>query len=290
LVPLRTDFDLVLRGYDRDQVRHYVASVEADLRLLAIDRDAAITRAEELAWQLEAARAQNRDLSERLNRVCRTPIEPDALTERLRRMIHLAHAEADEITTRARAAAEESWATARDATDRLRQRHERLVAELDARRHEMETEHRQLMHRAHTRVETMTRQAEQRRRELDEQAARLREQVESDFQKAMSARRAEAMDEIADQQAAAQAQAAQLIREATERASRIVAEAQQQARRLDERRREVENALHIVGELLADAEPLLAPLPGETSSDDTETDRPAIPRALSRDHNGSAAA
>ncbi|MEU0886211.1 hypothetical protein ABZ345_47220 [Lentzea sp. NPDC005914] len=113
----------------------------------------------------------------------------------------------------------------------------------------METEHRQLMRRA-------------------------REQVEADFQIAMSARRAEAMREITDQQAAAQAQAAQLIRDATERTNRIVAEAQQRAERLDERRQQTAAALRAVGQLLADVEPLLASLPGETLLKETVPDEP----------------
>ncbi|GAA4419411.1 hypothetical protein GCM10023148_18620 [Actinokineospora soli] len=106
LVPLRTDFDPAFRGYDRDQVRRFVAEVEADLRLLAADRDGAVARAESIARELEAARAENRELRERCDRISRTPIDADALTERLRRMVELARADADEIVARARAAAE----------------------------------------------------------------------------------------------------------------------------------------------------------------------------------------
>src|SRR5699024_3736210 len=98
LVPLRTDFDVVLRGYERDQVRHYVQAVETELRLLATDRDAFAAQAGELARQLEEARARIRELHERVDRICRTPVEPEALAERLARMVELAHAEADEIT------------------------------------------------------------------------------------------------------------------------------------------------------------------------------------------------
>ncbi|TDQ00440.1 metallopeptidase [Labedaea rhizosphaerae] len=290
LVPLHTDFDVVVRGYDRGQVQHYVAAVEAELRLLATDRDAAVSWAEDLTRQLEQARSQNDRLREQLDRICRTPIDPDALTERLRRRVELAHAEATEITTRARAAAEESWATTRDATDRLRQRHERLVAELDARRRELEDEHRQLIRRAHDQVDALSRQAEQRRRDLDEQAARLREQTEADFQVALSARRAEAAREIADQQAAARARAAELVREATERAQRIVGTAQREAARLDERRRQVAAALRTAEELLAEAEPLLAPLPEETAGEPAISERFGALRGLPRDHDGGAAA
>ncbi|CAL9453507.1 hypothetical protein SUDANB95_02476 [Actinosynnema sp. ALI-1.44] len=263
LVPLRTDFDAAWRGFDRRQVRHYVAAVEADLRLLAVDRDAAVARADDLARELERARAEIRELRDELDRVCRTPVEPEALSERLRRMLELAHAEADEVTARARAAADQAWESTRRATERLRERHERLVADLDARRHEMETEHRDLLRRTRDQVDAMTRQAEQRRRDLDEQAARLRARVQADFEVAMAARRAEALREVADRRAAARAHAEQLVREAEDRARRLVAEARAQADRLDARRAGIAESLAEAERLLTDLDPLLDPLPEE---------------------------
>jgi colicin import membrane protein len=290
LVPLRTDFDLVWRGYDRDQVQQYIDAVEADLRLLTVDRDAAAAHAEAVAGELEAARTRIRELSERIDRICRSPIPPDALTERLRRMVELAHAEADEITTRARAAAEHNWETARQAADRLRQRHERLVAELDARRQQMEAEHSELMRRAGEQLEVVTRQAEQRRRDLDEQAARLREQVQTDFQVAMTARRAEALAEIAEQRAEARREADRLVAEATARADRIVADAEQRVALLENRRAQLDAALRATARLLADAEPLLSPLPDETRHiPDTDVSRPRLVRDLPLDDGGAAA-
>jgi colicin import membrane protein len=287
LVPLRTDFDQVWRGYDRDQVQFYVHGVEAEMRLLAADRDAAVGRAEELARQLEAARSQIRELSERVDRISRSPIEPAALTERLRRTVELAQAEADEITARARAAADNSWATAREAADRLRRRHERLVGEIDARRQEMEAEHRELMRRAQQRVETMARRAEQRRHDLDEQSAQLREQVEADFQLAMTARRVEARRELAEQRAEAQREAQRLVKEATEHANQIVTDAQRRVDDLGDRRAQLAAALRAAGELLAQAEPLLAPLPEEAATGST---RSADVRDLRSPHRDGVAA
>jgi cell division septum initiation protein DivIVA len=263
LLPLRTDFDVRWRGYDHDQVQYYVHQVEDELAVLTADRDAALARAESLARQLEAARAEIAELRARVDRICRTPIDPQALTERMRRMVELAHAEAEEITTRARSAAEQDWATTHRAAERLRQRAEHLVTELDRRRADMETEHRELMDRAHAQVETMTRQAERRRRELDEQAAGIRRQVESDFEQAMAQRRAEAMRALADQQRRAQARADQTVRDATEHAQRIVADAEHRVDLLHRHRRHVAGELRAAQALLADIEPLLQPLPEE---------------------------
>jgi cell division septum initiation protein DivIVA len=264
LVPLHTDFDLVWRGCDREQVRQYVARVETELRLLTVDRDAAVRRADALAEQLAAARAEVRALAERLDRVCRTPVDPGGLGERLRHMVELAHAEAEEITTRARAAAEQDRATAQQAADRLRRRSEYLVAELDRRRAELETEHRELMARAHERVETLTREAERRRRELDEQAAHLREQIQSDFELATAARRAETMRELAEERTAAQAEAERLVQEAERQANDMIANARREVDRLRAYRDRIVDGLHAARRTLAEAGPLLAPLPEET--------------------------
>jgi cell division septum initiation protein DivIVA len=264
LLPLRTDFDVRWRGYDHEQVQHYVHEVEGELAVLTADRDAALARAESLARQLEAARAEIAALRARVDRICRAPIDPGALTERTRRMVELAHAEAEEITTRARIAAEQDWANAHRAADRLRQRAEHLVADLDRRRADAETEHRELMDRAHAQVDAMTRQAERRRRELDDQAARIRRQVESDFEQAMAQRRAEAMRALADQQHSAQARAVQTVRDATEHAHRIVTAAEHRVEVLRRHRKRLADELRAAQELLAGIEPLLQPVPEET--------------------------
>ncbi len=263
LVPLHTDFDLVWRGCDRAQVQQYVQRVETELRLLAVDRDAAVRRADALAARLARARDEIRELTGCLDRLAATPIEPDALTDRLRRMVELAHAEAEEITSSARAAAEQSRLAGEQTADRLRRRAEYLVAEADRRRQEMETEHRELLARAHRQVEVLTREAERRRRELDEQAARLRHQIQTDFELAMAGRRAETMRELADERAAAEARAENLVRAATDHAHRIVGEARAQVARLRDRRDRIAAGLRAAQETLAEAGPLLAPLPEE---------------------------
>jgi hypothetical protein len=222
-----------------------VRGTEEELRLVTADRDAALAHAESLARQLEEARTHNAELRARVDRICRTPIDPDALTERLRRRVELAHAEAEEIVTRARGAADQHWANAEQAAGRLRHRAEQLVAELDRRRAEMEAEHRELMDRAHRQIEATTRQAERRRRELDEQAARLREQIEADFHQAMTLRRAEAMRALAEEQ--------QRVR------ARIDA--------LRGQRDRIAGELRAAQALLADTELLLRPLPEETADE-----------------------
>jgi cell division septum initiation protein DivIVA len=225
LVPLRTDFDVVVRGYRRGQVRQYVRAVEEELRLLTADRDANASLAESLAAEIELLRAQNARLTRQIDDFSRDPVPPDAVPPRLRRMVELAKEEAQEITARAQAAAEHSWATAQEAAGRLRARYEDALRDMDRARREMEVEHRNMVQQARMDALAMTTEADRRRAELDEQAARRRERVESDFEMAMAQRRAEAMRELAKQKVAAENEATRLVDEATAKATRLVDEA-----------------------------------------------------------------
>lgn len=206
LVPLTIDFDTVFRGYDRDQVRYYVQTTECDTRLLVADRDAALSQAEDFAQQLGSARATIRQLQATIDRISRTPLDPAVLSERLRRMVELATADADDITRRAQAAADRTWRHAEDTAARLTERHRELLTELDQRRRDMEAEHTDLIRRAQADIERMTREAQQRRTELDRRADQARAQAEVDFSLAMSARRAELDGDLARRRARADAE------------------------------------------------------------------------------------
>jgi hypothetical protein len=210
-----------------------VEEAEAELRLLSADRDAALRCADLLVARLDAARRENRRLRDRLDRICRRPVDLEGVEEHLRHVVELAHAEAAEI----RAAAQRSLAADRQAEDARRQRHEALEARL---RH-AEAEHDRLVGQARDEVATLTRAAERRRRELDDRAARTRDRVREDFELAMSVRRAEALRAHAEQEAAARAHAERIVGVAREHVAvlsgqrdRIAAQLREVARTLDE--------------------------------------------------------
>lgn len=287
LVPLRTDFDVVMRGYRRGQVQAYVRAVEEELRLTVADRDANAELAQSLVAEIEQLRAQNARLSRQLDQMSRTPVEPDTVPARLRRMVELAKEEAAEITARAQAAAEHSWATAEEAAGRLRARYAEALAEMDRSRRETEVQHRTLLQQARADAAAMTTSADRRRAELDEQAAKRRARIESDFEMAMAARRAEAMRQVAEQKVAAEAEAERLVREATEdaaarrqaaeqEATRRITEAQQEVARLRELRGRMSAQLTSARDVLAGAGPLLHPLP--TEGDDEPPRSTPIPQ------------
>ncbi len=246
LVPLRTGFDLAWRGYRRDQVRAFVDGVEADLRLVTADRNAALRCADLLTARLDAVRRENHRLRARLDRVCRAPLDLDGASERLRRLVDLAHEEAVDITARARAAAERSRAADRRA-EAVRQA---LTSRLEAHRRAAEAEHRDLIARAHDEVAALAREAAHRRRELDTRAEHLRDHIRADFELAMSARRAEALRTLAEHDAAARDRADRIVRAAEHRVTvlcgqrdRVAADLRTAARLLAETGARIDAAL-----------------------------------------------
>ncbi|MFS8099023.1 hypothetical protein LFM09_18015 [Lentzea alba] len=220
LVPLRTGFDVAWLGYRRDQVRHFISETSHDLDLLAADRDAAEARALSLARNLEAARAENRALRDRIDRLCRQPLSPDSVGERLRHAVDAALGEAASIAERASAIEDHVWTSAREA----------------------HAEHRDLITTTRERMARLVREGETRRRRLDEAAARHREQVNSDFELAMALRRKESLRE-----------ARQIEATARERADRMVREAARQVEVLREHRDRVADVLRVVHALLGKA-------------------------------------
>ena len=117
LLPL--SFPLTLRGYDRELVHEYIDELHAEIRVLTVDRDAAVQQAEALANRLDEVRAEHADLQSRFDHICRTPADPEAVGDRVRRILDLAHAEAAEILDRARQEAHAERAEADHARDRI---------------------------------------------------------------------------------------------------------------------------------------------------------------------------
>ena len=58
-------FDVVRKGYDRDQVHETLAGLDADLRVALADRDAAVARSADLARQLQALHGEVEQLRRR---------------------------------------------------------------------------------------------------------------------------------------------------------------------------------------------------------------------------------
>ncbi|WSJ76824.1 chromosome segregation protein [Amycolatopsis sp. NBC_01307] len=242
LVPLGAGFDVAKRGYSRAQVDEHLERLDADLKMLTADRDAAIAQAGDLARQLEIARGEIADLRGQVDRLAQPPTSVEGLSERLQRMLRLAQDESAD--TRARAEAEAGHIRAKAETDAsaMRARYEQLLTELDLRRKEMEAEHRKVLEDARAQAAEITGKAEAERTKLDTESSDRRTKVEEDFEIAMAARRSEAMRVLAEQEAASKAEAARRVHEATQDAAdirtKILDEEKSAKAEIDRRQRE----------------------------------------------------
>ena len=221
LVPLGAGFDTMKRGYDRAQVDEHLERLDADLRMLTTDRDAAISQAGDLARQLEIARSEIDDLQKQVERLAEPPTTLEGLSERLQRMLRLAQDEAADTRARAEAEAGHIRAKAESDASAMRARYEELLNQLADRRKEMETEHRAVLETARAEASEITTKSAEERDQLDAAAEQRRTQVEEDFEIAMASRRTEAMRVLAEQEATSKAEAERRLREATEEAATL---------------------------------------------------------------------
>ena len=83
-------FDVAKRGYSRAQVDERLERLDADLKMLTADRDAAMAGGGDLARQLEIARGEIADLRGQVDRLAQPPTSVEGLSERLQRMLRLA--------------------------------------------------------------------------------------------------------------------------------------------------------------------------------------------------------
>lgn len=274
LLPMRSTFDVVRRGYDCTQVDYQLEQLRADLALAVADRDAGAAQAAELTRALEAARSEIDDLRAQITRLAAPPTTVEGMSERVVRMLRSAQNEAAEITAKATtAAAATRTAVEREASE-LRARYDQMIAEAVQRRSTMEAEHERAVADARRQGEEIVAQAQQRAQQLDAESAARRQQVEEDFDITISARRRDAARELAQEETSSKAEAKRRVDEATDVARRLVTEADQtavarvraatrQVEALRTLRRQVTGQLESVSSKLAEALQHLSPAPEE---------------------------
>ncbi|WP_300007638.1 hypothetical protein [Pseudonocardia sp.] len=240
-------FAISRRGYDATQVDDYLRHLDAQLRMLAADRDAAVEQNGQLTRQVNVAWAETDRLKGQLRRLSAPPESVEGMSERLQSMLRLAQdevaerrrraeAEAADIIARAEAAAAEL--PMRNEEERLRLEHERTALRLERDRALAEATAEAQRVRDEARAETdklraevtaeLEREriaAETGRNDLRDQSDAKRAQVEEDFRIAMTARRSEAIATIEQNLASSQNEARSRLSAATDRANQLVADA-----------------------------------------------------------------
>jgi len=250
-LPIDGPFELARRGYDREQVDEHLKHVDAELRVTAADRDAVAAQVADLSVQLEGARSEIEALRAQMDTLISGLDTTDGLSDRMRRMLRLAHDEASEIRARAEADAAELRSVAGQGATKLHERVQRELAELrthaerevaerrarweqqrsevEERRAAMEVEHSVTMRNANAEAAGIVERAESERTSADTAAAALRAQIREDFELAMAARRSESIGALQTQEVASKAEAERRVRDATTEAQRRLHRATEQA-------------------------------------------------------------
>jgi hypothetical protein len=250
-LPIDGPFELARRGYDREQVDEHLKRMDAELRVTAADRDAVATQVADLGVQLEGARGEIEALRAQMDSLISGLDTTDGLSDRMRRMLRLAHDEASEIRARAEADAAELRSVAGQGATKLHERVQRELVELrahaerevaerrtrweqqradaDERRAAMEDEHFSTMHNANAEAAGIIERAESERTSADAAAASQRAQIQEDFELAMAARRSESIGALQAQETASKAEAERRVRDATTEAQRRLHRATEQA-------------------------------------------------------------
>lgn len=93
VIPLHAPFEVVLRGFNRQQVLDHLESLEGRIAMIAADRDAALRQAADLSKVLEHLRREAATATERVERLQRSSLGGAGV--RIERLLQLAE---DEIT------------------------------------------------------------------------------------------------------------------------------------------------------------------------------------------------
>ncbi|MFL6136919.1 MAG: sugar-binding protein [Frankiaceae bacterium] len=181
LVPMEErphGFDVVLRGYDRDQVDRHVAWLEGLLAQAEESAGAATTavdqaRAEAMTAHQEAARAKA-DLE-------RGKPTFEALGERITRMLKLAEEEADDLRAKARADSEQILAQARTMQASVQAQRDETIGKAEHEAYDIvqaaRAQAEQIVADAKRRSDTTLADAQRRLAELTKQRDEIRSQL-----------------------------------------------------------------------------------------------------------------
>ncbi|MBA2417143.1 MAG: DivIVA domain-containing protein [Geodermatophilaceae bacterium] len=223
-MPAVSEFEVVLRGYDRAQVRETVERLDADVRIALTDRDAAVARASNLASQLSAVHAEMESLRRKLASTAAPTYE--TMGERIAHMLRLAEEEAAEI----RRTAHTDTATLREEAQAMREQsdaqRQRIAAEAERIRTTAEQKAVSVLADAERKATALVSDAEAQREQLTRQTAERNKRVETDFEISLRARRSEAARAEAERLRASAEEANKRVAEATAEATRRTTEAQ----------------------------------------------------------------
>lgn len=269
-VPVNPPFEIVLRGFDRQQVIDHVEALKTRVATIGAERDAALQRAADLSeqfenlrreaveatTQVERLRQEATDAASQVDRLERSPLT--VATARIQRMLQMAEDEAAELQI-----------SAEQETTSLR---ESARAEVDALLHEttqrcmrLEAESERLRQAAEAESTARCQQAE-----LD--AERHASAAEQRSEHNLARRRAETEAWISDYQTRSVAALHLILQLASQRLNSRMAEIESQDSALRNLRAEIADQVFAVHRLMVEAVGLVDQSP---AVEDTEHAEPA---------------
>ncbi|MDT0351157.1 coiled-coil domain-containing protein [Pseudonocardia charpentierae] len=247
-------FTVGRRGYDPHQVDAHLRRMDAEIRILVADRDAAVDQAAQLGRDLDEARLRADRLRTQVRTMAARPSDVQGMSERMRTMLRLAEDEVADMLRRAdeevarrigdaeRSVGQITEGARREAADILgRARAEAETTLAGAAKHRAEAEAAAAADRESIAVERDTAaraialanaSAEQERTSAWAESERRRATVEEDFSIAMDQRRAEALTAIQAERVRTEQWVQHSKDEATRRARAGIAAAEETARRM----------------------------------------------------------
>lgn len=277
--PLDNGFEVVRKGYEQGQVDTHLRRLDAEIRILTTDRDAAVDQSVQLARELDEARVR----AEKLRAHVGPPKSVQGMSERMRSMLRLAEDEVDEMLSRAKTEvnrrtreadlqAAQTIAAAQAEADAVRfsahadaervgQDLARARAELEAKQqatHEQLTADRAA---SEQRIAADAARAEQEQARVWAESEARRTLVEEDFTIAMDQRRAEALEGLAAERLEAQREIDKLQESAAATARAIVANVKRQVAELIVLRKRIIEQLDGMRTVLEGSLDVLTPLP-----------------------------
>jgi chromosome segregation ATPase len=253
-------FTVVRHGFDRGQVRQRLDELTAALDRTASERDEATAQAAELRGELEIARREIIALTERL--------DTQSDEQSGARMVAVAKSQAAEVTARAKAAAEHTWAATEKASADLRDHYQALLRSLDEQHGELTRTHRTLMASAKAQAEKMTTEAERRQEAIDKAAERDRIRIDREFSETMTTKRDTLRQELTKAKTDMEREVTTRLRAADEEANRRVTAVTAQVQKLSSVREQLSTRLRETKELLDLSTSLMEPVEGESEAED----------------------
>lgn len=237
VIPLHAPFEIVLRGFNRQQVIDHIESLEGRIAMIATDRDSALRQVADLSKLLDHLRRQAEETATQVDRLQRSSLGGAGI--RIQRMLQVAE---DEITAMQVSTEQET----RTLRERTRAEADQLLRETTSRCERLEAESARRRKAAEAESAARCQRAEQ-------DSERRRRMAEQQSERDIARREAEVIDRINDYQTRGISGLHQLLRLAGQQLSKRVADVEREVRRFTELRADVTSRLSSAHRALVDA-------------------------------------